>query len=58
MGAGFPGSHPYEGLVADGHEVICLDDQRTDRWAASPNWATQPTVGLREGLARTISWTR
>ncbi|MGC2165747.1 MAG: NAD-dependent epimerase/dehydratase family protein [Gallionella sp.] len=25
-GAGFPGSHLYEKLIADGHDILCVDN--------------------------------
>ena len=61
-GAGFIGSHLCERLLARGDEVLCVDNfftscrQNIALAKARLHW--EPTIPLRDGLTRTISFFR
>jgi len=59
-GAGFLGSHLCERLLADGNDVLCIDNYFTGRHAnitlAKKTLAWDPKIALREGLVKTIAY--
>jgi len=63
-GAGFLGSFLCERLLAQGAEVLCVDNYFTGRRAniahlfANPMFEALRRVGLEEGLEKTIAYFR
>jgi UDP-glucuronate decarboxylase len=53
-GAGFIGSHLCDRLLADGHQVVCLDNFFTGRRASSSRFIVpyEPTLSVSIGCSR------
>jgi len=61
-GAGFLGSHLCDRLLADGNEVVCLDNLfsscKENIALAREKLAWEPRVPLEEGLRDTVAYFR